>query len=309
MTTDAEWSNLDAEWLAQSRTNDLERAWYRMPIGFGRAPGPRNIPVGEAGGRGAGYLANSRAETISVAALTDEAKLKALLPPGIELRGDDPTFWIFVLMNHRIYFHAGYTYLAMVVNIPVTSYRDKEPVDGLYIPVEWHNRPDNMLTAREEIAYPALWANIDLTPRGSHSATAFASWNGFRFFDMRVDELEDTAPPPPEYANLVDINYKYVPRGYEDGKEFSRVVVNDKHKYWASGGASDPTVQEDLPDLHPEQPIYRTGIGSFEWHRAEWQDMPTQFHVTQVLADLPLLEFQSARYSSTPGVIASRRRS
>ncbi len=303
MTTPAEWAALDEEWLASGPTNDLERPWYRMPVGFGRAPGPRNIPVGDGGGRGAGYTENSRLETVSVTALTDAAALEPLLPPGIELLGE-PRLIIAVLTNHRIYFHAGYTYTAMVVNIPVTCRRGPEPIEGVYYPVEWHNRPDNMLTAREEIGYPALWADIDLTPRGTGGCTAHASWNGFRFFEMKVTDLEDAPPESGDQLGAVHINYKYVPHGYEAGKEFSRVVVNDLRTYWAEGGAADPAVQEDLPT---EKSISRAGTGSFRFLAPTWQDMPTQFHVVDKLASIPLHEFQTARFAMYPGVRGIRR--
>ena len=59
----------------------------------------------------------------------------------------------------------GLSYTACGVSVKVTSYRHGQPVDGSYTLVEWHNRPDNMMTAREEIGYAALWADIDLTPR------------------------------------------------------------------------------------------------------------------------------------------------
>jgi hypothetical protein len=298
MTSQTDWAKHDEDWMADGPTNELERHWYRMPVGFGRAPGPRNIPVGESGGRDAGYTTNSKLETVSVTALTDAAALEPLLPPGIELLGE-PRLMITVLTNHRIYFHAGYTYTAMVVNIPVTSRRETEPVEGVYYPVEWHNRPDNMMTAREEIGYPALWADIDLTPRGTRACTAHGSWNGFRFFELKVNDLEDAPPAPYDPVGSVHINYKYVPKGYEAGKEFSRVVVNDMRKYWAEGGAADPTVLEDQPT---ESPILRAGTGTFRFIPPTWQDMPTQFHVVEKLASIPLHEFLPARYALYPGV-------
>ncbi len=291
---EGDWAKLDEEWMASGPTNDLERAWYRMPVGFGRTPGPRNIPASKRGG----FVGNSRTSTGGVAALTDGDALQQLLPPGIDLRGE-PLLSVGFLDNQFAFLNAGLSYVALIVSVQVTSHRHGEPVDGAYTLVEWHNRPDNMMTAREEIAYPSLWAELDFVPRGAKSYTGQAVWNGFRFLELRLDDLQDAMPQETRAASAVSILYKYVPRGYEDGAEFGRVVHNDFNKYYAAGGTADPAVQEETTT---EQPRHRTGTGTFQWNRPIWQDMPTQFHVVNALADLPLLEFRPANYTSLPGV-------
>jgi len=293
MTSEAEWAKLDEEWLASGPTNDLERAWYRMPVGFGRTPGPRNIPMSKRGG----FVGNSRSSMGGVSALTDEDALKRLLPPGIDLRGD-PEISVGFHNNQYAFLNAGLSYTACGCSIKVTSHRHGEPVDGVYTLVEWHNRPDNMMTAREEIGYAALWADIDFIPRGSKSFTGQAVWNGFRFLELTLDDLEDAAPRETR-ENSVVILYKYIPRGYEDGKEFSRVIHNDMSQYYAAGGTADPAVQEEDTT---EPPKARSGTGTFRFNPATWQDMPTQYHVINALAELPLLKFGPAHYTSLPGI-------
>ncbi len=287
------WSKLDQEWLANGPTNDLERPWYRMPVGFGRAPGPRNIPMSKRGG----YVGNSRSTWASVSAVTERAALEPLLPPGIELRGE-PMFSVGIHLNQNAFLNAGLTYTACGVSVQVTSYRHGDPVDGSYTLVEWHSRPDNMMTAREEIAYASLWAEIDLIPRGAKSYTAQAVWNGFRFLDFRLDDLEDAVAEETR-GHSVSILYKYIPNGYADGADLAKVVHNDMTKYYSKGGTADAAVQEETTT---EPPKNRVGKGMFHFNHAEWEDMPSQFHVVNTLADLPLLEFKPARFSSMPGI-------
>ncbi len=287
------WSKLDQEWLASGPTNDLERSWYRMPVGFGRAPGPRNIPMSKRGG----YVGNSRSTWTSATALTERAALEPLLPPGIELRGE-PLISVGFHLNQNAFLNAGLTYTACGVNAQVTSYRHGDPVDGNYTLVEWHSRPDNMMTAREEIAYASLWAEIDIIPRGAKAYTGQAVWNGFRFLELRLDDLEDS-PPVESREHSVSILYKYIPNGYEDGADLAKVVHNDMTKYYSKGGAADAAVQEETTT---EPPKNKVGTGTFRFNHAEWEDMPTQFHVVNILADLPLLEFRPARFSSLPGI-------
>jgi Acetoacetate decarboxylase (ADC) len=290
---EAAWAELDQEWLAGGPTNDLERPWYRMPVGFGRAPGPRNIPVSKRGG----YVANSRSTWASVTALTERAPLEVLLPPGIELRGD-PAISVGFHLNQNAFLNAGLTYTACGVSTQVTSYREGEPVDGNYTLVEWHSRPDNMMTAREEIAYASLWAEIDLIPRGARTYTGQAVWNGFRFLEFRLDDLED-AVAEESRQHTVSILYKYIPKGYGEGADVARVVHNDMTKYYAPGGTADAAVQEEVTT---EPPKNRVGRGMFRFNAAEWEDMPTQFHVVNTLSALPLLDFTAARLSSLPGI-------
>ena len=73
------------------------------------------------------------------------------------MRGE-PLLSVGFLDNQFAFLNAGLSYVALIVSVQVTSHRHGEPVDGAYTLVEWHNRPDNMMTAREEIAYPSLWA-------------------------------------------------------------------------------------------------------------------------------------------------------
>ncbi len=289
----AAWAELDEEWLAGGATHDLERPWYRMPVGFGRSPGPRNIPASKRGG----FVGNSRSTMAGVSAQTDGDALQRLLPPGIELNGD-PEIHVGFHHNQFAFLNAGLSYTACGVSVKVTSYRHGQPVDGSYTLVEWHNRPDNMMTAREEIGYAALWADIDLTPRGARSYTGQAVWNGFRFLEMRLADLAD-AVAQESREHSVSILYKYIPKGYENGADLSVVIHNDMSKYYSAAGAADPAVQEEVTT---EPPKNRVGTGVFHFNPAEWEDMPTQFHVVNTLAALPLLEFGPARLTSLPGI-------
>ena len=75
--------------------------------------------------------------------------------------------------------------MRQVVRVPVTVVRGPTPVDGYYYAVKWDSLPDLVMTAREDIGWPSIWADVSLPIRTGRDSYAFnASWMGFRFFDM-----------------------------------------------------------------------------------------------------------------------------
>jgi acetoacetate decarboxylase len=51
------------------------------------------------------------------------------------------------------------------------------------------------------------------------------------------------------------------------------------------------------PTAYPSENVFRSiqvGAGSLEWHELTWEQNPTQFHIVNALADLPVLEYRPA---------------
>ncbi|MGD9998744.1 MAG: acetoacetate decarboxylase family protein [Acidimicrobiia bacterium] len=323
MTSDDRWIEKDEAWLAQQASMpELAKATYRMPLGYGRAPGPRNVPMSKSA------FGRRTSTTITrVIALTDAKELAKLLPPGLELDGE-PELDARLMTVHNCYWLAGLPYNDLILRIPnVVSVRDGEPIRGVYGPAMWHNRPDNAISNREELGYAALWADFTAAiPRGPSAYEVQGSWNGFRFFDMRVDNLDegrhlDLTDLAPEDERLADhlratvFVYKYVPQGYSSpGADVSRLITNKMAEYWkvssdywkAEGDQSPESPVK--PVTAPEHPVFvRRGTGSFRFNEARWEDMPTQYHVVNRLASLPLLEFRYATHMTGAGYATASR--
>lgn len=316
MATDP-WIAKDQAWLADAPSMPgLEKATYRMPVGYGRAPGPRNTPQDKTE-----YGLQTTTTITRVIALTDADSLSKLLPPGLELDGD-PEIDARLMTVHNCYWLAGLPYNDLILRIPnVVSVRDGEPVRGVYGPAMWHSRPDNAISNREELGYAALWADVGAAiPRGPRAFEVRLDWHGFRFFDLRVEDLDegrqvdlmDLAPEDERMADHLRATvfvYKYVPQGYsEPGADVSRLITNRMTEYWKvstdywkdeDGKASAEPVARDGVPAHPV--FVRSGTGSFQFHEARWEDMPTQYHVVNRLASLPLLEFRSATHMMGAG--------
>jgi hypothetical protein len=280
-----EWADADAAWLAGSEAGALPRELFRMPVGFGRASSQRNHPVDKTG-----FVNPGLSPTFRVRVATDGERLERILPPGVVLRGE-PQIQVSVSHVQEAYWLAGRDYRSMMVRVPVTVVRG-EPIDGYYYVVKWDSLPDLVMTAREDIGWPALWADVSLPIRTGPDSYAFnASWMGFRFFDMEITNLgEPLARPRDDAAASVQVTYKYIPVGYEPGADTGKLIVNDLSKYWQDSAS----VRDAQTGRNVGSVTTREGTGSFTFHRARWEDMPSQFHIVNGLAELPILRVLSA---------------
>ena len=74
------------------------------------------------------------------------------------------------------------------------------------------------------------------------------------------------------------------------------MIVNDLSKYWKESASV-----EEAPMDRTETPVNtREGTGHFEFYRARWEDMPTQFHIVNALADLPIVRVLGAEAIDSP---------
>lgn len=213
-----------------------------------------------------------------------------MLPPGVEIRGE-PRIEAKVLDNRNAFWLAGRHYEVLIVGVPVTNNREGEGIDGNYYLAEWHTVGDNVVTAREELGWPALWADVsEPRPHGTNAYSAHASWLGFRFFEMELTDLGE--PHDADPVHDVQMTYKYIPVGYSEGAEVSRLIVNDRTKYWSSAAAV-----KGIDSTKPEAVgTVREGKGNFQFFRARWEDMPTQYNVVNALARLPLEPYSAQVY-------------
>jgi hypothetical protein len=257
-----------------------------MPTVFGPAPGPRNIPKDRE------HLADSVEKMmVGVSARTDRQQLEPLLPPRFEVR-DDPLLSVAVLRLRDIGWLAGRGYNIVTVSIPVTYRGDEDTVAGDFLAVLWESLADPVVTGRDELGFPKLWANIPDPILLGSSCSCSTDWLGFRFFELEVDDLTDAAPESPT-SPVATLTYKYVPRSTA-----------------AARGEADVEYVTAIP-AEPPSTVHRslTGRGSFRFHPPRWEDMPTQYPIVSALAALPLDGFADAfiRWSSG-GEVGSEQR-
>jgi acetoacetate decarboxylase len=249
---------------------------YRIPVGFGPSPGPRQGPDGEA----FDPARSKRTTTLVVDFATDADVLARLLPAKFDLL--EPVVTVKAAVISDVAWLGGRSYSVLGVYVPV-EYVGATRTKGSYCAVLWENLADPILTGREELGMAKLFADIDIDTGDDGTAyTVSASWMGYGFATMKLERLaEDPAPPSPALPLL---NYKYVPRAGE----------------W---GVSDVEYATMIPaeDISLRVEARWTAEGWVTFARPEWRDMPTQSHIVRALADLPQLEERGASIVRTVG--------
>ena len=261
---------------------------YRMPTHFGPSTGPRQ---GEDGKK---FASNGvpKSKRIEVRFLTDRDKLTRLLPPGFSV-GAEPVVTVFAAYTTEIEWLAGRGYNVLGVTFPAVYKGTSDRAQGDFLLVLWENLTDPILTGREELGFAKVYADLP-EPRVYQGQThAIASWMGFKFLDLTLDSMsrvnlpatQPTREPDPEVEELTGLlHYKYIPKTGDWGEADVAYPVLTP----AGGGNGQ---------LHE---LYR-GQGTVKFHRARWEDMPTQFSIVNAFADLPIREYRGASISVSSG--------
>lgn len=237
---------------------------FRMPLCFGPAPGPRNLPLDQRHRR---YTKDIH--SVTLAAHSDGAMLQALMPAGLLLDGE-PRIEVVFTAFRNIGWLAGRGYDIVMVRIPACWREGGTPVTGHFVPVVWENMADPIITGREELGWAKIFGEIAQDTAADGSWTGVASWYGHPFLSAGAGEFGPAAPPPP--APMVF--HKYVPRTGRPGEADADCLTRTE------------------PDGPPATPVTsECGSGRFTFHPARWEDMPTQYRIVNGLAALPLHGF------------------
>ena len=257
---------------------------YRMPTHFGPRTGPRRGPDGQ-------KFENKdtpKTTSISVSFLTNPEQLEPLLPERFEFAGE-PVVTVAASYMTEIEWLAGRGYNILGVSFPVTFNGDQDHVTGSLLTVLWENLTDPIITGREELGYSKIYCELP-TPVVLRGEThVIASWMGFKFLDVKVynlrqqstEELQNLAQAPTSDGVL---HYKYMPRTGE----------------W---GTADIAYAVLTPAAAPNRVTKArwVGEGSVQFHKARWEDMPTQYNIVNTFYDLEIKEYRGASVTKTVG--------
>lgn len=250
-----------------------------MPTSFGVAGGPRQAP--DHGDFRSGPI-SIRRFVVRFRGRADQ--IGALLPKGLALRGEPTvTFQFFCLRDIPWLAGRGYNLLSMLIPVRHGTADDgKDIVDGQYQAVMWENLGDPIITGREQLGHPKLYAQLPEPRQWNGKTHIRASWEHFTFAEM---ELSCDATPSAELlaeigqsAGAGIISHKYIPRSGQ----------------WDQADADYLTLsplpgEANLRDPQPA-PSIKVGTGRIRFGQPSWQDMPTQYHIVRQLAALEQVE-------------------
>ncbi|KAI1452309.1 hypothetical protein F4805DRAFT_39663 [Annulohypoxylon moriforme] len=265
-------------------TNSSPGLHHRMPIVFGPFPGPRQSFDG--------YRRDGSSTTSKEAFLTfttPKSALASLLPPGFsfqETPSSDKYAYVTIapkrLDNLEWLAYRGYNLLSFFIHGVQYTTPNGTIRKGTFLPVLWEDMADPIISGREELGYPKLFAEISISEtQGAYHMSA--SWLGSRFADFSLDnlrEVEGTAAPlaPPE-AGTDDgiLLYRHMPTPGKPGVHEVDYPVFVSH------------VEERK--AQPASTVRRfVGLtGAIKWHPLDWQSLPTLHHIVKRLADVPIV--------------------
>ncbi|HLG83940.1 MAG TPA: acetoacetate decarboxylase family protein [Bradyrhizobium sp.] len=252
---------------------------YRMPTHFGPAPGPRQLPAGIVPDR------TRSPHRLSVAAsfLTDGAVLQRHLPEGFSLAGDPVVTVEFHYMT-EIDWLAGRGYTMIHVSWPARFEGARDRATGRFLAVVWESLADPIITGRDEIGHPKLYADVEAPQESEGVHICTAGWMGFRFLELSVTDLRAAPIAQTTASSDGTLMLKYVPRTGAWGEhDVCQVTLTP---------AEDPNNVVQSRQL---------GQGAVKFHRAAWGDLPTMYHIVNALAALPVIEARGGRVQHSRG--------
>jgi len=257
---------------------------YRMPTHFGPATGPRQGPEG----RQFACQDNPKTTTVAVSFLTNPDQLAALLPERFALAGE-PVVTVYASYMTEIEWLAGRGYNVLGVAFPATFTGEQDQVTGSFLSVLWENLADPIITGREELGFAKIYCELPEPTVLRGAWHLIASWLGFKFLDLAVDQLRpqsaaEIAALAQGDASAGQLHYKYIPRTGEWG------TADVAYACLSPVGHSKRVVTERW-----------VGAGRVQFHPARWEDLPTQYNIVNTFHALEIKEYRGASVTKSIG--------
>lgn len=150
------------------------------------------------------------------------------------------------------------------------------PTTGWFQPVIWENMCEPILSGREELGWAKIYADLPAPRRVGERWTFTALWDGFEFMRLELDGLQATEDAPTKLMPL--LHHKYIPATGRPGEADADYLT-----VTPTGGPAPRLLEH-----------HRADTAGLTICRARWEDMPTQFHIVNALADIPRLETMRA---------------
>jgi hypothetical protein len=225
---------------------------------------------------------------MSVVAVTRKEPLEAMLPPGFDLWGE-PTIFVEMKYLTEIEWLAGRGYNILGVRTPVIYKGKNKTVKGFFQLIYWENLTDPILTGRDEVGAPKIYAELPDARVFGGKHICNAGWFGHEFFEMSVGDLVtepvSQAGDGAAYADSQGLMwYKYFPKTGARGEADACYVTLSP----AGKSLSKTTAR-------------MAGTGSFEFRRSSFEQLPTMYHIVNAFAGLEILKVTGASVNWSQG--------
>jgi hypothetical protein len=239
---------------------------YRMPTHFGPTLGPRQGPDGER------YACERHPRQViaEAAFAADVEQLAELLPPRFEPVDPAQIVVSFAYVT-EIEWLAGRGYNTFGVQFPARFQGEEGVVAGDFLAVLWENRPEPIITGREELGFSKIYCELPAAERSGDVLRCSASWEETTFATLELSGLAPGTPVEGAGDSSGLLHYKYIPRtGDWGGADAEYAVLTP---------AAAPNFSVDDCER---------GAASLRFHAASWQALPTLYREVSALSALRL---------------------
>jgi len=210
--------------------------------------------------------------------LTDREQLAAYLPAPYEV-AEDAVVTVTYACNRNVDWLAGHGYNLIAVSAAARFKGAQDTMVGNYTLVMWENLADPILTGRELQGIPKIYADIQDHQVIAGEWHTCASHFGHKIVDLAVRDLrEPTAEEVQAYVKANEGKDHPMAWRYFPGVSGFGTSVNE-----ATTFPSETTLTQT-----------QVGEGRIDWQRLCWEQNPTQFHIINALAELPVLAYLPA---------------
>jgi len=205
---------------------------------------------------------------------TDEDLLSKYIPECFELI--EPKIFIHFAQCRQIDWMAGSGYNLVDVSVPVRFKGKRDQLEGSMSLVVWEDDTVPICGGREETGVPKVFADIeDLHALGDKRFTTL-SFEGNSFLRMEMSitaPLNETQMAPMRCQTRNALNLRYIPKVGGPGAELCQTILYPQRSEAEQGWQ---------------------GNGSIEWITLRYEQHPSQAHIINALAELPILEMSPA---------------
>ncbi len=215
---------------------------------------------------------------MNVSYVTDKNKLAACLPKPFRV-ADEALITVTYARSRNIDWLAGRGYNLISVNAAVVFEGEKDTLAGSYALVVWENLTDPILSGREMTGIPKIFADIP-----DHTIEDDLWRCSASHFDSKIVDLS--------ISNLTTPTAEQIEAGSKEREAADNPMG---WRYVPAVGGFGAALSE--PTTFPSENVIKeafVGEGAINWNRLTWEQNPTQFHIVNALADLPVLEYRPA---------------
>jgi acetoacetate decarboxylase len=213
-----------------------------------------------------------------VSYVTDREKLAAYLPAPFEV-AEEAVIKVIYACNKNVDWLAGRGYNLLGAEADVIFNGKEDQLPGSYTLALWENLTDAIISGRELQGIPKIFADIPDHSVIDEEWRCDASHFGNKIIDMKLTDVRA--------ASAEEIAAAQEEQKGED---------NPMHwRYMPNVGGFGAALSE--PTISPLESVVKeayVGEGRVDWNHVTWEQNPTQFHIVNALANLPILEYRPA---------------